>query len=301
MKIAFWNVGIKNKEKDKDLYSACIVTTLRSMISEDSFDVIFLCEVDESFTLNPSIVTELNKENISIINSAERLNSRVTFDICAIYENKKNKVAHERYIIHNNLEEGEEGYGVNIKVGSIFVAKNEKKEQSVSFIISHWPSKLTPGYEFRHKDAAEKLRRESEDLIKQGEQVILMGDYNLSPHEIINDTNLRSYNNKYFALRSSLRMYNLSFSFFEQHSSLFKQKFHRPPLGFGTYISSSVRHTEIGCAVFDQAHVSSSFIKEGPWILNEEKTQIFHNDIITGLVYGQNIQLDHLPISLEIS
>nr|QOY57508.1 hypothetical protein [uncultured bacterium] len=300
MKIAFWNVGIKNKEKDRDLYTACIVMILESMIKHHEFDIIFLCEVDEGFTLNPVIISSLANNDISIINSAEKLSSKTSFDICAIYKKSKNTVTHQKYITYNNLDGGEDGLGVNLRIGAEFLVEDNTKDEKINIIISHWPSKLTPGYEFRHKDAAERLRIESEERIKEGKQVILMGDYNLSPHEMISNTNLKSYNNKFFALRSSLRMYNLSFNFFNQHSILFKEPEHRPALGFGTFISSKSRNTEIGCEVFDQAHVSSSFIESGPWVLDEEKTQIFHNRIISGLVYGQNIQLDHLPISLEI-
>jgi len=302
MKIAFWNVGIKHKDAGKEEYSNCIIRIIQGMIQDDFFDAVFLCEVDEELTLDAAIISELAKNDILMINAATKIKSNLSLDLCAIYNSKTTKLNHEKDITYNNLDDGKENTGTTVKVGSAFLLKKANDEESdVTFIISHWPSKQTPAYEFRHKDAAEKLRIETEDYIRGGRQVILMGDYNLSPHEMIHDTNLKSYNNKFYAKRSSLRLYNLSFSFFEQHSSLFTYNGIRDPLGFGTFISRTNRTTEIGCEVFDQAHVSSSFINDGPWLLDEKETKIFTNDIISGLVYGHDIELDHLPISIEIN
>ncbi|ALL38449.1 hypothetical protein [Serratia marcescens] len=221
-----------------------------------------------------------------------------------MYDPVKIDVKLEKYIIYNNLHDELEHTGNNIKVGVIFTLKYKESIESncVAVIVSHWPSKITPGYEFRHKEAAEKLRDTAQDLIKDGFQVVLIGDYNLSPDEIIKDTPLQSYNNKFFATRSSLRLYNLGFHFLEQHSVCCRKI--NIPLehahGFGTFISSSNRAVETGCATFDYAHVGSSLIKDGPWIINEEDTRIFANQEIIDMIYGNASHLDHLPIIVSL-
>lgn len=300
MKIAFWNVGIKTKKNDREIYTIDILNSIISMINESGFDAIFLCEVDEEFNLNSSTLKIMHEHSISLVNASERISNRLSFDICGIFNNKKTKLDHEEYIIYNDLDDGDEKTGNNIKIGARFKLEDITSNGEIDIIISHWPSKSTPGYSFKHKDAAERLGNEVIALLKNGKQVILMGDYNLSPYEMINNTNLKSYNNKYYATRSSLRMYNLSFKYYDQHSLLTDGSDNHPPMGFGTFISKNSRITEIGCEVFDQAHVSSSFIEEGPWILNEKETKIFFNDTITTLIYGNEKHLDHLPISLEI-
>ncbi|HFZ4875492.1 hypothetical protein ACTJKW_03195 [Serratia marcescens] len=304
MKMTFWNSGIKATKGNRGEYSYKILDAVNSIFISKNSDVVFMCEVDREFTSSPTVLGYLNEKKINIIDACDEVKSRVKFDICAMYDPVKIDVKLEKYIIYNNLHDELEHTGNNIKVGVIFTLKYKESIESncVAVIVSHWPSKITPGYEFRHKEAAEKLRDTAQDLIKDGFQVVLIGDYNLSPDEIIKDTPLQSYNNKFFATRSSLRLYNLGFHFLEQHSVCCRKI--NIPLehahGFGTFISSSNRAVETGCATFDYAHVGSSLIKDGPWIINEEDTRIFANQEIIDMIYGNASHLDHLPIIVSL-
>ncbi|WP_273872341.1 hypothetical protein [Serratia odorifera] len=304
MKMTFWNSGIKATKDNRGEYSYKILDAVNSIFISKNSDVVFMCEVDREFTSSPTVLGYLNEKKINIIDACDEVKSRVKFDICAMYNPVKIDVKLERYIVYNNLHDELEHTGNNIKVGVIFTLKYKESIESncVAVIVSHWPSKITPGYEFRHKEAAEKLRDTAQDLIKAGFQVVLIGDYNLSPDEIIKDTPLQSYNNKFFATRSSLRLYNLGFHFLEQHSVCCRKI--NIPLehahGFGTFISSSNRAVETGCATFDYAHVGSSLIKDGPWIINEEDTRIFANQEIIDMIYGNASHLDHLPIIVSL-
>ncbi len=305
MKISFWNTGLKQKVKKSKDYQSVIVDVLKCMITNHSLDVIFLCEVDDIFTLDANIISYFHENGIKLIRGTERINGNIEYDICALYNVKKTSAKLKNYIVHNNMDCEDTRLGNNTRTGVLFDVTfdvNESEDElPISVIVSHWPSKMTPAYEFRHKDAAEQLRYESVEQIKNGRQVILLGDYNMSPYETINDTNLCSYNNKYYALRSSTRLYNLSFNFHNQHTSLFDLTHTSEPMGFGTFLSNGNRHSEIGCAVFDHIHVSSSFIKDGPWIVNEKETKIFVSDEMFKLVYDKNVLLDHLPIVIEIN
>ncbi|CAI0809721.1 MAG: hypothetical protein E7F77_04375 [Serratia marcescens] len=304
MKMTFWNSGIKATKGNRGEYSYKILDAVNSIFISKNSDVVFMCEVDREFTSSPTVLGYLNEKKINIIDACDEVKSRVKFDICAMYDPVKIDVKLEKYIVYNNLHDELEHTGNNIKVGVIFTLKYKESIESncVAVIVSHWPSKITPGYEFRHKEAAEKLRDTAQDLIKDGFQVVLIGDYNLSPDEIIKDTPLQSYNNKFFATRSSLRLYNLGFHFLEQHSVCCRKI--NIPLehahGFGTFISSSNRAVETGCATFDYAHVGSSLIKDGPWIINEEDTRIFANQEIIDMIYGNASHLDHLPIIVSL-
>ncbi len=304
MKMTFWNCGIKANRSNRLEYSYKILDAVNSILISKESDVVFMCEVDKEFTECPSVIGYLNEKEIDLIDACDEVKSRVKFDICAIYNPEKISVDIDKYIVYNNLDDEQEHTGNNIKVGVIFHLKNKKNIESscVAVIVSHWPSKLTPGYEFRHKEAAEKLRDTARELIKQGLQVVLIGDYNLSPDEIIKNTPLQSYNNKFFATRSNLRLYNLGFHFLEQHS-ICCRKINLPlehAHGFGTFISSSNRAVETGCATFDYAHVGSSLIKDGPWIIDEEATRIFANQVIIDMIYGNTSHLDHLPIIVSL-
>ncbi|ASY75581.1 endonuclease/exonuclease/phosphatase family protein [Pectobacterium polaris] len=305
MKISFWNTGLKHKAEKNPDYQSLIVEALSSMIINHSLDIVFICEVDDDFTLDTRIEKYFSDISVKLIRGTEKVSGNIKFDICALYNEKKSSATLKNYIIHNNMDDEDHRKGNNTKTGILFDVSvrgsDAEYDDSISIIVSHWPSKLTPGYEFRHKDAAEQLKRESVEKIKQGRQVILLGDYNMSPYETINETNLCSYNNKYYALKNSTRLYNLSFNFHNQHTDLFDLTHTSEPMGFGTFLSNGNRHSEIGCAVFDHIHVSSSFIKDGPWIVNEKETKIFVSDEIFKLVYDKNVLLDHLPIVIEIN
>ncbi|WP_312226731.1 hypothetical protein [Pseudescherichia sp.] len=303
MKIAFWNIGLTHK-KDIPDYKASVNEAIFNLMTENNHDIVFVCEVDEEFISNRESIDLFERSNITILPAMEKFNRNLKFDICALFKNSSFSLNLNKYIKYNDLEDENQNTGNNTKVGVEFIMKNcETDEEELSLIISHWPSKISLGYEFKHKDAAEELRRECNSIIKSGKQLILMGDYNKTPEEITKETNLKSYNNKYYALRSNSRLYNLAFSFFGQHSLIATSTMQRNHnnRGFGTFLSSSKRHAENGCSVLDHAHVSSSFIEDGPWVLNESETKVFFNDKILELVYGDDNHLDHLPISIEVN
>jgi hypothetical protein len=303
MKIAFWNIGLTHKKEMPD-YKASVTEAIFTLMTENNHDIVFVCEVDEDFISNINSINVFEEGGVTLLPAMESFSRNLKFDICALFKSDVVKLNLNQYIKYNDLDDENPNTGNNTKVGVEFVMKNHATdEDELTLIISHWPSKISPGYEFKHKDAAEELRRECDLIIKEGKQVILMGDYNKTPDEITKETNLKSYNNKYYALRSNSRFYNLAFSFFGQHSliSTSTMPMNGNNKGFGTFLSSSKRYAENGCSVLDHAHVSSSFIEDGPWILNESETKVFFNDKILELVYGDDNHLDHLPISIEVN
>lgn len=302
MKIAFWNTKLMKAAQKHPEYQAQIINAITSMMSHDDpnrHDIIFLCEVDSDFYSSEEIIRIFDEQNLSI---SAAVSPECQFDLCSIYRKDNVNVEFKNLLIFNDLDDGKERTGNNIKVGAKYLIKNTDNTPEFYVIASHWTSKCSMGYEFRHKDAAEELRKETKVIVREGHQVVLIGDYNRSPSEIIDDTNLKSYNNKYYVLRNSERLYNLSFNFTSQHTECgIASQTNDAPHGFGTFISSSSRATEHGCAVFDHVHVSSNFISDGPWIVNELETKIIFNQNIMDLIYAKTRILDHLPISVEVN
>lgn len=298
MIISFWNTGIIHSN-DRTSQELQVLQVIHSIFTDENTDILFLCEIDDDFITQLSQSHEIF-DNVNLIPATEKFSRNLCFGICALYK-KHISLDLIKYNIFNDLDDGLKNTGTNIKVGVEFSVSSGENNPDLSIIVSHWSSKKTPGYEFKHKDAAEELRRECTQLLECGKQVILIGDYNKTPEEIIRDTNLKSYNNKFYVLRDSKRLYNLSFSFNGQHSLLNNNM---PGIvnqnGFGTFVSRSSRASENGCAVLDHAHVSSAFLNVGPWLLKEGSTKIIYNDLLKQLIYGKDTLIDHLPISLEV-
>ncbi|WP_320729693.1 hypothetical protein [Enterobacter ludwigii] len=298
MNIAFWNTGI-NHSNDRDTHEIQALQVINNIFHENKSDILFICEVDDDFITQLSKCSEFLVE-ATILPANQIFSRNLSFGICAIHKKELNLTLNN-YIKYNDLDDGREHTGSNIKVGVEFGVAVKEEESDLSIIVSHWPSKITPEYEFKHKDAAEELRNECIELLKKGKQVILIGDYNKTPEQIIMDTNLKSYSNKYYVLRDSKRLFNLSFSFTGQHRLLNNKTYNESnENGFGTFISKSSRTSINGCAVLDHAHVSSSFLSDGPWLLKEDCTKIIYNDLLKDFIYGNITLIDHLPIYLEV-
>lgn len=306
MKIAFWNTRLMRKGEENPEYQSEIIRIIIDMMAQDSeqaIDIMFLCEVDERFYSNQDIIGIFNHFGLSI-SPASTSNSgkQSKYDMCAISKPSNFKVELESQLLYNDLDDGNPRTGNNTRVGAKYRVMNADGILEFYVIASHWPSKMSIGYEFKHMDAAEVIRREVCDTVRNGSQIILLGDYNRTPHEIIHSTNLKSYNNKYYVLRNSGRLYNLSFYFTNQHTECGINNSNKVlQHGFGTFVSASSRISELGCAVFDHAHVSSDFIKNGPWIVNESETKIVFNQDVIDLMYSKDAILDHLPISIEVN
>ena len=293
MKIIFWNINSKDKSDDKSNHKMEAAIAIEELIKKESPDILILAECQDIFyELLKTKITGYNYKNPDI-DLETKLNIRVLTKQSIIVEEITP-------LLLNSIQEKNEGSGRvsgnNLKVGLLLTAYPFiYNSDPISIIASHWPYKGVMGYENLHKKISEELKERSEVELNKGRQVILLGDYNKTTSEMLNNTCLDISMNKYYVDVDRYRFYDLSQHLYTQHSS------HEATFrGYGTYVCKTDKRREVSCSVLDHIYVSSNFINNGNWLINEDRTRTIFNEKIGELMYSKSSDLDHLPISLEI-
>ena len=185
-----------------------------------------------------------------------------------------------------------------MKVGIDMVVKIENINNSFHVIASHWSSKKNGFSEENREESGDELKDYVRTLIESKRQVLMIGDYNDPPQSIAISKKLGATQNRHYASMDRKRIYNPSFGFYLPHQPYMNgelQHFH------GTWLSNSDtirKNNNLSCQVFDQVMVTSSFVKSGPWHLDEKSTKIVYDRDIINLLY--NGEIDHLPIMTKV-
>jgi exonuclease III len=303
--IFFWNCGVapleSSKPKKEDVNKVLVMA--KKLFIEKGCDLLILCEINSSVAV--SLKSNLTGFNvIALINKAS---TRSNFDMLAItkenisvsdiYYLKLNNLSDEQDKIENN-EEFLPNLGRTMKVGVDMVVKIKNTTNSFNVIASHWSSKSNGYSEENREESGDELKEYVKTLVESNRQVILIGDYNDHPQSISILKKLGATQNRHYASMDRKRIYNPSFSFYLPHQPYINgefQHFH------GTWLSrdeSIRRNNNLSCQVFDQVMVTSSFVKSGPWHLDEKSTKIVYDEHIMNLLYGGEI--DHLPIMTKV-
>lgn len=303
--IFFWNCGVapleSSKPKKEDINQ--VIEMVKKLFIEKECDLFILCEINSYVaTLLQYTLKEFNV--IPLINKAS---TRSNFDMLAIA--KKNiSISDIYYLRLNNLsdeqekiEEDEEflpNSGRTMKVGVDMVVKIKNITSSFHVIASHWSSKSNGFSEENREESADELKEYVKTLIESNRQIVLIGDYNDHPQSISIAKKLEATQNRHYASLDRKRIYNPSFSFYLPHQPYINgelQHFH------GTWLSkddNKRKNNKLSCQVLDQVMVTSSFVKSGPWQLDEKNTKIVYDEYIMSLLYDGKI--DHLPIMTKI-
>lgn len=294
MKIVFWNINCKDKE-DGDSYRKKVADLINLFLEKEKPDVLILAECQDLFyALLEENIAGYSYKNPDL-DSGIKLNMRILTKSSIVVHSTSQLAINSIKYKNDNIGRVT---GNNLKIGVLLkVYRLMDNTKPISIIASHWPFKGVMGHESFHQKISDELKERSESEIRSGKQVILLGDYNKTTSEMLINTSLDISMNKFYVDIDRCSFYDLSQYLYTQHSS---HNIGSSSRGYGTYVCKSDRHKEVSCSVLDHIYVSSDFINNGEWKVDEEKTRAIFNEDIEDLMYNQKTDIDHLPIALEI-
>lgn len=288
----WWNVGLSPAAKGAvpkatdEIYGQ-LVKQIRLLAQRYNFDFLALCEVSEKDITH--LETELKLSQYSILDLTYS-EGKTRFDICVIYKNTKISVAFQNNIvrkIQNNT----------IKAGQSLRVTNVDDNSSIIVYVCHWPSRMISENENKRIISAQAISYFACENIANGDDVIIMGDFNDNPFD-------KSIYDELKAIRCTERVKQFPLELFynpfwryltsdERYSHLTTS---------GKYNSGTYKYSNIkgNWHLFDQMLISGSLLGSSIWHLNESETRVLNSSEFIDLLDGKDKVMDHLPISCQL-
>ena len=172
----------------------------------------------------------------------------------------------------------------------VFIDSNNKP---LHIFISHWRSRLHLAEDAPDRNLLGlRLRDAVDEVYKQYQvtpNVILMGDYNDEPFSKSLTDHLRATRDRDLATRKTDLLYNPFWRYLEAPCEIVGRN-----IPGGTYFHASGELTK--WRLFDQLIVSSSFLTNNDWVLDEYLTQIINVPNYVQLLWNRKERFDHVPI-----
>lgn len=292
--LAWWNTSMtppatyakSRSEKDKEF----AVDFILKMRDEINFDVLGLCEVDDS---DIDAISKKIGANFSVENDTGKI-VNLKFDLAIFFNNQKLElVGKSRLFDRKN--------GEALKAGARFSFKEKATNETIHIVLSHWPMHKECAHDMKKTELAccinSEIRRLKEcDQNEQIPFVILMGDYNDEPFSTSLSYHLGSTRDRGFLEKNPEIIYNPFWRHLGEHKPHNYCK--NESIYCGTHFYKKGRCSR--WFTFDQIMFSSAFINaDRNLILAENRTSIIHTDEIIGKITGKGV-FDHLPVTSTV-
>lgn len=277
LSIVWWNTSLsppvsskRGKSTIEKINNVCGVLKQFMTLGYDFICLGEVCDQDIDYFLSNLTI---EKFNYSIVRGAKKLN-RSYFDTCILY--KKEHLLIPQFGEDTKYLSFDSGTNT-LKTGIKYVfGLAPPFSESLAIYLCHWPSKLR-NVNLDVGSISERCRIDVELQLKNVDNIILMGDFNIEPYEIPLVHNMQTSRDKKLVLDKPNILYNPFWKFLSSGSD-------------GTYHYPSGRfHRNL---VIDQIIFSSSFLG-GKWEFNDDWI-----NIVDAVSDGFSIQQisDHLPV-----
>ena len=187
-------------------------------------------------------------------------------------------------------------YGkTKLKVGERLTILSRDAAREIHVFVSHWPSRLyCQETHHRRSEIGTALRRALDDIRSSSSEefIVLMGDYNDDPCSPSLTNHLLATRYRDLARENDSFLYNPFWRRLGESDAFLKGK---PRAGIcGTYYYAKGEQTR--WHTFDQIIFSSAFLRDGPFVLNEEHSQIVRIESIESKMRKSSEIFDHLPV-----
>lgn len=293
LRLGWWNVALSpsapqaNSNASDDGYNL-ICGHIRKLIIEESCDFLALCEVS---SVDVEYITQnLGLSDISIIDLTQNV-GRTRFDIAVIYNNRKITVKFKKSL--SKIRTGE-----TVKGAQLVELVNLDDQKKINVYLCHWASRLNGSGEEKRIQSARIVEDSAFELINSGVDVIVMGDFNDNPY----DVSLRKYMNATRCI-DAVRKYPADYLYNPFWRNLVSEQKHSHINCSMPYRSGTLKFKEFSGTfwhAYDQILLSSGFVTDKDWNLNEFMTKVVTSDELLRDFNDKQIFIDHLPVICEI-
>lgn len=218
-------------------------------------------------------------------------NGRLQFDTAVIYNKHRLKISDSRSIVST--------YGKqHLKIAQRIDFITSETQELLHIYVLHWPSRLwSPEDSAKRHTLGSRLRDTINDLKNEYSssyppQIIILGDFNDEPFDKSLAGHLLATRDRTLVKQNDLYFYNP----FWRH--LGETLPHSYGLHSGSICGTCFHRTgeETKWRTFDQIIVSSSFLRDDRWYIEEEYTQILHYPPFDDLLLNKSTIFDHRPV-----
>ena len=281
---AWWNTSLSPAAKsreNKDLIEL-VCSLLILLIEKNNIDFIALGETSEA---DFNIFKNIFHNEIFDIEGHFTKVGRTQFDTCFIYRKEKLEFLEFKDITLKKVDR-------NYKIAQQINLISKYSNNPFNVFISHWSSRM-----YEHEDAAirdlfgMRLRLVIDEILNDNNQayIILLGDYNDEPFNKSIAEHLMASRDRCLVERKFRLLYNPFWRLLGSHCANGDNI-----IRAGTYYHEQGLITQ--WRTFDQILFSSSFLKNGEFILNDSLTQILDIPEGMSLIVDKNSIFDHLPV-----
>nr|POW23974.1 hypothetical protein PB20LOC_04212 [Pectobacterium parmentieri] len=288
-RFAFWNCAMSppgQKEMQSPAHMADAVEVIADLFAKEKIGFLALCEVNkESFEYLSNTLSELELP-LSSQFMPDKTSTGSEFDIGYFYDSTQ--VAIE----HSMAHKGELGTS-SVKIAQqLLMVVKEEQPSIINVLVSHWPSQLLKIADDFREECSKGLRIFIDSLIRENQQVILMGDYNDEPYSRSLFKNIHATNDR--ALVLSKPDYWLYNPYWKTLSARMPFTVDEQQHDFGTCYSRATNRNN--WSTFDQIIFSGHFLDSGPWYLEESSTGVVLTEKIRAAIMDNKHCFDHIPV-----
>ena len=294
LKFGWWNVGLSpaaaaaETNACEETYSQ-LCSHITSLFVDHSIDLLGLCEVSEHDVYH--LQDYFRKYNLSIIGMTSPA-GRSRFDLAVIFNNEKISVSHISSLVTVHFDN-------YIKAGQVIKVNVNYENDGIYIYLCHWPSRLREDGKTKRTLAAGYIYDDAVKRMKNGEDIIVMGDFNDNPYDESLSNYLRANRCHDYVRKYPKELFYNPF----WRTVVSESKFSYANSN-NTYRSGTHKYNQFNGTVwhsYDQICVSGSLIGTGSWYLNEHATNVISSQNILDAYNDSKNFIDHLPIVCEIT
>lgn len=264
-------------------YVAAYLTELRRNLNVDIMALGEVCTEDIN-----DIIAAIGDPYLSF-HDATHMVDRCKFDIAILFDRRRLSLDASGSIL--------DSFGkATLKVGEKLSFISCESGEYLHLFVSHWPSRLhCPELDSKRTEIGTSLRK-TLDEIRNGatskQYIVLMGDYNDDPYSPSLSNHLLATRDRELARTNDSFLYNPFWRWLGESAPFVHGQEIKSICG--THYYSSGSHSR--WFTFDQIMFSSAFLRDGPFLLNEEKSMIVWSEDLESRLRSQKEIFDHLPV-----
>ncbi|MDJ0031427.1 hypothetical protein [Pantoea ananatis] len=289
LRFFFWNCSLNppKVKKKPSTYDECrAVEIITDMLETGLADVLVICELQASYK---DIYDKFDSNVYSFTLHNDAGITGAKFDFGIIYRKDKFK----EFKSNPLFVPSKSSY---LKVAYQFYFKESTHDSKIIIFASHWSSSKTPSKRVINKKVASTLLDEFGKEYDNHDIILLMGDYNLEPHDPLIYLDLSSTQD-----RKNVKDYPKEWIYNSFHKlthprllSESNQDLH----DFGTCYSKNDK--ENNWATFDQILHSAKSLENINWSIIEEETGRFFDKKILEDIMSSKSKINHFPVKTTL-
>ena len=287
--LAWWNTSLSplGKPRKTPADSSYVLNFVRELVRTLGVDILALGEVCSQDVSD--IIRAIGDPRLSF-HDATLMDGERRFDTAILFDRRRLSLDASVSVL--------DSYGKStLKVGEKVRLLSFETGEYLHLFVSHWPSRLYCSETSPRRTEIGTSLRKALDDIRSGatsrQFIVLMGDYNDDPCSPSLANHLLATRDRDLARENDKFLYNPFWRRLGEAVPFVVGQTLQSICGTCYYAGGETSRW----FTFDQMMFSSAFLRDGPFVLNEEHSMIVRSDDLESRIRSSGEVLDHLPVA----